>query len=73
VFLRLAVPRHETTDPRTAALRAPRCGGRLLREARLRRAAGDADVDALLRGLQVFLDTHDAGDHAAASHSRALW
>jgi hypothetical protein len=45
----------------------------LLPEARLRRAAGDADVDALPRGLQVFLDTHDAGDHAAAGHSRALW
>jgi DNA-binding MarR family transcriptional regulator len=42
-------------------------------EARLRAAAGDADVDALLRALQVFLDTHDAGAHAAAGHSRAPW
>jgi DNA-binding MarR family transcriptional regulator len=42
-------------------------------EARLRAATGDADVDALLRALQVFLDTHDAGAHAAAGHSRAPW
>lgn len=42
-------------------------------EARLRLAAGDADVDALLRTLLVFLGTHGVGETAAAGRAHALW
>lgn len=42
-------------------------------EARLREAAGDADVDALLRALLLFLDSHGAAGPATAGRSRALW
>lgn len=42
-------------------------------EAHLRAAAGDADVDALIRALLTLLHTHDAAEPATAGRSRALW
>jgi DNA-binding MarR family transcriptional regulator len=39
----------------------------------LRRAAGDADVDALRRALGAFLDQHGGLDEAMAGRARPVW
>jgi DNA-binding MarR family transcriptional regulator len=39
----------------------------------LRRAAGDADVDALRRTLGAFLEQHGGLDEAMAGRARPVW
>ena len=53
---------------RVAALAASR---RMERD--LRRAAGDADVDALRRALSAFLERHGGLDEATAGRARPVW
>jgi DNA-binding MarR family transcriptional regulator len=53
---------------RATALRA---SSRMERD--LRRAAGDADVDALRRALGAFLDQHGGLDEALAGRARPVW
>lgn len=53
---------------RRAAMKASRA-----MERQLRRAAGDADVDAFRRALSVFLDQHGALDEVRAGRARPVW